>query len=316
MNTTASGLTQNGQDNEKRRKFLPLFFWFFLVVSLIGNIILFWLFNKERQRAQTVIKEKEIVLVEKDHTKEDLLKLQEDFSMIKTSNKKINSELEKKKDEIAQLIKEADQHKGDAWYISKLQKQTEGLKTIRKGYIRAIDSLNTSNKFLLKENVKVRTQYLSEKEKTSNLLKEKEDLQGTLNKGGLLKASGTKAEAVIVRRGGKKESETKKARKADKIKVTTTIIANELAKKGDKDIYMRIVTPDGRELARAIDDANSFSFNGVRGFFCAKETISYNNIETPLVMYAINKGGFLPGKYIIELYCEEHLMGQTTLDLE
>ena len=315
MDTKTSSL-QEQPEKDKRRRILLFVIWLLLLISIVGNGVLFWLFSKERKRAQTVIKEKEIVMVEKDHTKDDLLKLQEDFSMIKTNNKKINAELEQKRAEIADLIKEADKHQGDAWYISKLQKQTEGLKNIMKGYIRAIDSLNTSNKFLLKENVKVRTQYLSEKEKTSNLIKEKEDLQVSLNKGGLLKSSGTVAKGVIVRRGGKKESDTKKAKKVDKIKVTTTIIANELAKKGDKDIYMRVVTPDGRELARAIDDANSFAFNGVRGFFCAKETITYENQEMPITLYAVNKAGFLPGKYIIELYCDENLMGQTTLVLE
>jgi len=304
-------------DNQKKKKRLLLFLlWFFLLFSIVGNGILYWLYLKERNRAQTVITEKKVVIVERDHTKQDLIQLQQDYSMIQTNNKKIQHELEEKKQQIAQLILDADKHKGDAWYIAKLQREGDNLRSIMKNYIRTIDSLNTSNKSLLKENVKVRTQYLSEKERASTLIKEKDELQNTINKGALLKVSSVKAAAVIVRRGGKKESETKKAHKANKIKVTGIIVENALASKGNKEVFLRVVTPDGKELARAIDDANSFSFNGVRGFFCAKEIIQYDNIEMPITLYAENKAGYLPGKYQIEIYCEEALIGQTTLILD
>ena len=111
MDTKTSSL-QEQPEKDKRRRILLFVIWLLLLISIVGNGVLFWLFSKERKRAQTVIKEKEIVMVEKDHTKDDLLKLQEDFSMIKTNNKKINAELEQKRAEIADLIKEADKLKG------------------------------------------------------------------------------------------------------------------------------------------------------------------------------------------------------------
>jgi hypothetical protein len=299
---------------EKKDKRLVLIV--FLVLSLAGNCILGWLYWQERNKSNTITSEKETVIVERDNVKSDLVQLKDDYNTLQTSDKKIQAELDEKKTKIDSLIREADKHKGDAWYISKLKKETETLRNIMKGFVQTIDSLNTFNKTLLKENVKVRTQFLSEKEKSSSLTKEKEDLQGVIDIGSILKASGVKATGIIVRAGGKKESETKKARRSDKIRVTLTIDENSLAKKGNREIYLRIITPDGKELSRAMDDANSFSFKGTHGFFCARQSIKYDNQETPVTLYAESVKKFPAGKYIIEVYCDQNILGQTTLTLE
>ena len=302
---------KNEKKSDKKSLFLTL-----LIVSVIGNGILFWLYWQERGRANTIITEKQTIIVERENIKSDLEKLKEDYGALETSDKKIQADVEEKKAQIEQLIVEADKHKNDGYYIAKLKKETETLRKIMVGYVHTIDSLNTQNKTLLTENVKVRTQYVSEQEKTTQLAKEKDDLQGVINTGSILRGSGTKAMGVNVRSGGKKESETSRARKADKIKVSLTIGENTIAKKGNREVYLRILTPDGKELARAMDDANSFSFNGVRGFFCARQTINYDNKELPLALYAESKNGFIPGKYIAEVYCEGSQIGQSTFTLE
>jgi hypothetical protein len=289
---------------------------FFLIFSLIGNGVLGWLLWTEKNKAAQIITEKETVIVERDNVKNDLVQLKDDYSNLQTSNKQIQGELDDKKARIDSLIKEADKHKGDAWVIAKLKKETVSLREIMRSYVHTIDSLNGMNKTLLKENVKVRSEFLSEKEKTNSLNREKEDLQNVINTGSILQASGTKAMAIVVRSGGKKESETKKARKADKIKVSLTIAANTIAKKGKREVYLRLITPDGKELSRGYDDANSFSFNGKTGFFCARASIDYQNIETPVNLYAESAQKFLAGKYMIEVYCDQNLMGATSLVLE
>lgn len=315
IKTTVPDIKPTTVVKEKKAK-KSLVLLFLLLLSIAGNGVLAWLFHNEQQRANIVVMERETVIVERDNVKNDLVQLQTDFGTLKTNDKKIQADLDEKKEQIAGLIEEADKHKGDAWYISKLKKETETLRKIMQGYIHTIDSVNTQNKTLLKENVKVRTQYLSETEKANELTKEKEDLEGRISTGSILKASGTKASGVSVRDGGKKESETKKARKSDKIKVTLTIGENSLAKKGQREVYLRVLTPDGKELTRALDDANSFSFNGVRGFFCARQSINYDNKEIPVTLYAEDKNKFIPGKYIIEVYCEQNRIGQTAITLE
>ncbi|MCC6691577.1 MAG: hypothetical protein IT235_08605 [Bacteroidia bacterium] len=310
-NPTANSAEQEKKDGKKRRFIILL-----LLISLCVNGILLWLYTQERNRANIVIKEKETVIVERESVKADLLQLKADYDDLQTTDQALQVELASRKAQIAQMIIEADKHKNDAYIISKLKKETETLRKIMQGYVHTIDSLGTMNKTLLTENANVRTKFLSEKERSNQLAQDKESLQDVINVASLLKANGIKATGVNLRSGGKKESETKRARKTDKIKVTFTVAENTIAKKGSREVYLRILTPDGKELTRALDDANSFAFNGVKGFFCARQTIKYDNKEMPLALYAENKSGYIPGKYIIEAYCEGAMMGQTTLVLD
>ena len=92
---------------------------------------------------------------------------------------------------------------------------------------------------------------------------------------------------------------------------------NKIAKKGDRTIYARIVTPDGKELAKSTDESNTFKFNGSKGYFAAKTTVTYNNEEMNVTIYTSKTDvEFLPGKYIIEITTDEFVVGTTTLVLE
>ena len=299
------------KDEKKNRTILM-----FLIFSGILNGVLFFLYLYERENYKTVVVEKQTIVEKGNDVKAELVQLQEEYLSLETSDKVLRIELDDKKEKIAKLILEAEKHKGDAYYISKLKKETETLRTIMKGYIHTIDSLNTLNKTLFSENIKVNSKLLTEKEKNEQISREKEELSTVIKQGSVLTATGIVAAGVHYRSGGKKEIETTKARKTEKIKVSFTIGENRIAQKGKRELFLRILTPDGKELARSLDDANSFSFNGVRGFFCDRKGIDYQNAATSVSMFAELKAGFVAGKYMIQVYTEGSEIGETTLVLE
>lgn len=301
--------TQEKKDNKR-----PLIIIIILLIAT--NAILAWLYVQEHNRKNEVIVLKETIEKERDNVKTDLLKLQEEYNTLQTNDQKIQAELEEKKAQIAQLLEEADKHKDDAYIISKLKRETETLRKIMKSYVHTIDSLNTLNQTLTAEKAQVQTELVNEQGKSAKLNQEKEELKNVVATGQLLKAQGIKAVGVRLKSGGKKEVETDKAKRAEKIKVSFTLSENRIAQKGSKDVYLRVITPDGKELARGYDDANAFTFNGVRGYFCEKESVNYDNKEVPMSIYAGLANGFLPGRYILEVYCDQAMIGQTTLTLE
>ena len=306
------GTSAKESDENKSNKTLLIL----LIFSAILNVGLFGLYWMEHDNYKVQVVEKYIVVEQRDSVKMDLVQLQNEYSVLETSDKSLQDTLTAKREQISLLIKEADKHKGDVYIMAKLKKETETLRTIMKGYIKTIDSLNTSNKNLYAENIKTNTKLLSEKEKNEQITKEKEGLQTVINKGSVLTANAIKAMGVHYRSGGKKEIETTKARKTEKIKVSFVIGENRIAQKGKRDVYLRILTPDGKELARGLDDANSFSFNGARGFFCDRQTVNYDNNAANMNMFAEQKAGFPAGKYIIQVYCEGNQIGETMLTLE
>ena len=304
--------TPNKKENKKKIGLLP---WLCLVLSLGTNGVLVYLLNGARE---TVIQKEQIiktVYVEKDNLKNDLLQLKGEYENLKTSNVGLQSQIDEKKAQIELLIKEAEKHKGDAYIINKLRKETETLRLIMQGYVHTIDSLNTLNQKLVVEKKDVLRKLDEEKNKSTELNKEKQDLQKTINTASILSCYNVTAQAIDVKRGGKKQSTTTKAKRADLIKVSYTLGENKLARSGSKDVYIRIMTPDGKEMAKNYDDNCRFKFNDSFGYFAGKTTIDYANKEIGVMSLCEGSTGFLPGKYNIEITCDGVVIGTGSLTL-
>ena len=287
-----------------------------LALLLIGNGIFFWLWLQERGRANTVVVEKQNVVVERDNVKADLLDLQKQYATLQTSDKGLQEDLDAKRAQIAELIEQAEKHKNDSYIISKLQKETETLRKIMKHFVVEIDSLNTLNKTITAEKEKVTTDLHTEKEKTQKLSKDKEALQSTVNIGSVLKAENPTATGVKFKSGGKKEVETTKASRVERIKVSFVLGENRIAKKGSRSVYIRITTPDGKELCKSPDEDNMVKFNGGKGFYAAKQDISYNNEDTAVNVFCPSPNPFISGKYLIDIICDDVVVGNTTITLK
>ncbi len=300
--------------NENRKKSGLL--WILIALLAITNGVTFWMYTQEKNKAASEIIVKEQVIVERDNVKGELLQLQKDYANLQTNDKALQAEIDAKKAEIAQLLEDAEKHKGDAYIISKLKKESETLRQIMRGYVRTIDSLGTLNKTLIVEKDNVLKELDSEKGKTTTLNKEKEDLKATIQKGSILTCFNILAKGVKFKSGGKKESETSKASRAEKIKVSFSLGENKIAKAGEKTVFVRIVTPDGKEMAKNYDDNYRFSFDKSSGYFAGKQALNYANAEISGVTYCEGKDPLVSGNYIIEVVCDGVIIGSTNLRLD
>jgi hypothetical protein len=304
-----------GEQPKEKKKGGALVLWILILLLAGGNGVLAWFYLQEKQRAdktEVIIKQ---VFIERDNVKSDLLKVQEEYATLQTNDAKVNKELDEKRAYIAELLEEAEKHKGDAYVIMKLKKETETLRKIMKHYVYTIDSLGQLNEHLIAEKKSISADLNKEKDKSTNLSKEKEDLQKQVDAAALLKATNFKALGVRTKSGGKKEFETTKASKVEKIKVSLSFAENPLAKKGNRIAYFRIMTPDGKEMYKSAE--NTFTFDGAKGYFAGKQPFEYNNTEIGITSYCSNSGEkFVPGKYMIEVTVDGSVIGNTTLVLE
>lgn len=305
---------EESTSNENRKKSGLL--WILIALLAITNGVTFWMYTQEKNKAANEIIVKEQVIVERDNVKGELLQLQKDFENLETNDKALQAEIEAKKAEIAQLLEDAEKHKGDAYIISKLKKESETLRQIMRGYVRTIDSLGTLNKTLIVEKDNVLKELDSEKGKTTTLNKEKEDLKATIQKGSILTCFNVVAKGVKFKSGGKKESETSKASRTEKIKVSFSLGENKIAKAGEKTVFVRIVTPDGKEMAKNYDDNYRFTFDKSSGYFAGKQALNYANAEISGVTYCEGKDPLVAGNYIIEVVCDGVIIGNTSLRLD
>lgn len=303
------------EDKEKSNKKKGLILWIIILLLMGTNGYTIWLLLQEQNRfvEQKVVTE--TVIVERDNVKSDLLVLQKDYEGIVAKDALMQKDIDEKKARIEELIIEAEKHKGDAYMLSKLRKEAETLRSIMQGYVRTIDSLNTLNQNLVAEKKTVLKQLDVEKEKQNTLVKEKEELKTTIAKGSILTCFNVSAKAVLFKKGGKKEVETTKARKTEKIKVSFSLGENKIAKSGEKTVYIRIMTPDGKELAKSYDETYKFTFNKSSGYYAGKETLNYANVEISGVTYCEGQGEFVPGNYVIDITCDGVVIGNGSIKL-
>jgi len=301
------------QENEQKKRGGIL--WIVICLLLGSNLITLWLYWQEKNKAAEQIVVTEKVLVEKSTIQNDLVSLQKEYDNLKTSDVALQKEIDEKKAYIEQLIKQAEKHKGDAYIISKLKKETETLRLIMIGYVHTIDSLGQLNQTLRVEKAEVIKALDNEKEKITGLNKEKDELKATIEKGSILTCFNIKAIAVKLKSGGKKESVVDKAKRADKIKVSFTLSENKIAKPGEKTVYVRIITPDGKEMAKNYDDNYKFNFDKSSGYYAGKTALNYANVEISGVLYAEGQEPLVPGNYIIEVTCDNVVVGTTALKL-
>jgi hypothetical protein len=254
--------------------------------------------------------------VERDNLSADLSDLQKEYETLKTNDATLQRDIDEKKTRIAELLKEAEKHKNDSYIIAKLKKETQTLREIMIHYVHTIDSLNTLNQTLVAEKKTVLRQLGEEKEKQATLVREKEELKTTIVKGSVLSCFNISAKGVAFRRGGAKEVETGKARKTEKIKVSFTLGENKIAKAGEKTVFIRIMTPDGKEMAKSYDEGYKFAFNKSVGYFAGKQSLNYANTEVSGVTYCEGQGEYVPGNYMLEIVCDGVVVGSANFRLD
>lgn len=312
---------ENQASQQKEKKNRSLHAIYLTIIFLLGGLCVFLAFQYKELR--TVVATREItieqVIKERSEVQNDLKELRSQYDALETSDKALSAELEAKKQYIDSLLVEAEKHKGDAYYIAKLKKETGTLREIMKGYIRTIDSLNQLNGKLIAEKNEVLTQLDDQKNQTKLASDDRDKLKNKIDRAALLSAFNVRAVGVKSARGGKKDSETSKASKVDFIKVTFDLSDNDLTAPGAHDIFIRVITPDAQEMSQGKDAQHQFSFGSTTSFYAAKKTIDYQN-QAMMVLAKCPKPKadeeLIPGNYLVEIYSDNVMIGSTQVTLE
>lgn len=128
-------------------------------------------------------------------------------------------------------------------------------------------------------------------------------------------ASALHAENVSVNavssKGKEREGGKYKAKRIDKLRVNFKLAENAVAKQNEKEIYLRVLDPDGAVLSDMATGSGSFIFNGRELIYSSKQTVSFTNTGQSVDIF-YGRGGIpmKDGKYAIELYSEGFKIGQ------
>ena len=133
---------------------------------------------------------------EKADLTEQLITLQNDYADLTSEYDTINYQLDSSREEIAQLIERV--RTTEATNRSKIrqyEKELGTLRSIMRGYIEQIDSLNTLNKQLTAEAASARKDAADSRRRSEELAQQVETLTDKVTAGSILKARGLRMEA-------------------------------------------------------------------------------------------------------------------------
>ena len=198
-----------------------------------------------------------------------------------------------------------------SWNLAKIkqyEKEVGTLRTVMKGYLRQIDSLNKLNNKLIAENVGYRKEISSITLRAEVAEEKAAELNNIVRQGSVLRARDISLVALNDR--GK---EITRVKNAARLRADFVLSANELADPGERTLYLRIISPDGYPLSTG--SVPTFEFEGERISYSASRDVDYQNEDLGVGIF-YSGSGFTAGKYAVQIYCDGYLIGSTEISLK
>ena len=232
----------------------------------------------------------------------DLEKMRFSYDTLQTESSMMVAEIAAQRDRIDGLITQV---KNGNWALSKAKKESETLRTIMKGYIATIDSINQLNIALTEENLAMKEHVEEVQDRNEKLERRQVNMEEIIAAGQVLQCSDISAVGVRLLSSGR-QRETTRADRADMIKVCFTLLENAIAESGDKNLYLNVLTPDSTLLET--EQGAGFS---------AKRTIDYANdrLDACIFYTADEAAELASGMYQIEVLEEDVVIGSTMIEL-
>lgn len=266
---------------------------------------------------------KEVELFQSDSARADLeavLKATDlELTEYKGKNSQLDQFLREKNDSLQEFADriEAMLRKGKLTReeLNKANDELDLLRYYKRKYLGQIDSLNTVIVNLNTENKTLRTDINKQKRKNEDLNMDIARLSNKVAIGAKLTTQNVFVTGVKLRSNGK-EKETIRVSQMDQLKITFGLNENYVTEKGNKDIYLKVVGPDGATVYNQVAGSGTFKFQNEESLYSTRKTIDYKQDAMQVSIYWDKGSEFVKGLYKAELYCEGFKIGATEFELK
>lgn len=305
---------QQNEKDKKSKTYLMILIGALLALN-IGIGINLWLGSKEKKELASKV---EGLSKDKNILQNEVKELEVELESLRTENQGLNEQLNEKDLAIEQKIKQIKQllSKGklsDAEY-KKAKAEILNLKGQIEEYKLRVAELTKQNEVLTEEKNVLTENLTIEQAKTAEQQKAIEARDKKIGQAKVLHASAITAVGVRERKiFGKKEVSTDKANKVEEIKVKFSLDKNVLADAGDKDIFVKIIGPDGAPITGKMQTTK---VDGTETLYTEKKTIDYKNEKVDDVIYCKKQGNYAKGEYTVEIFAEGYRIGSSKFTLK
>ena len=241
---------------------------------------------------------------EKAELAQQMVALQEDFSALNSDYENINHQLDTSREQVAMLIEKLNKTQAtNRAKIRQYEKELGTLRTIMKGYIVQIDSLNTLNKRLTADAAAARREAAESRRANEELSAQVENLSTQVSAGKVLRARAISLAGYY--------SNDKQGDRHSRVRymiANLSLVENSLADRGPVRGFVRVKDPEGVLLMN--NESVEFMVKDQVLQATASREVDYEGSEVDMSIYINDTGEFLKGVYTLEVYTEQSLLGR------
>ncbi|TXC78981.1 coiled-coil domain-containing protein [Luteibaculum oceani] len=257
-----------------------------------------WMMFENRSTIEQINLYNENLAQDKNALNDELNEMLAQYNELETDNTELQEEIITQKEKIEELQDEIAKNKGNIALIRKYKREVTTLRTIMKGYVVTIDSLNTLNKTLITENTNIKQQLSSTQQEYNRLNSTAQELKGKVKKASILQTFNVLFEGIRLRNSGK-QSETGRARRIEILKVCFTLGENITTAPGKKKIYIAVENSEGQVILPKQNGQDP----DAPPVYTEMREVEYENEQMDVCIYANLNGEELPeGDYLVKIF--------------
>ncbi len=305
---------QQNEKDKKSKTYLAILIGALLILNIGIGVNLYMSNRKKNELAVKV----DTITSQNTQLTTELQAAENEIKSLQEANQGLEGKLTERDEAIAQKITQIKilLSKGKL-SASELQKAKSEIATLRsqiEDYKTQITQLTEKNAELTSANEGLNQTLTAEQMKTADQARTIDSKNRTIGLAKKLNAGVISAMGVRERKMfGKKELETNKANKVEEVKVKFTIDKNEVADAGEKDIFVKIIGPDGSPITTKVQTTK---VDGTETLYTEKKTVDYKNEKSEQTVYCTKQGGYKPGEYTVEIFAEGYRIGTTKFTLK
>ena len=287
-----------------------------LSVALVATLIM--LFSKDKE-LKTVTSERdemeEMYAIEKDSLQreyEDYLVIFDGYQQRGISNDSLQDELSREQQRVQDLLEELRQTKAsNARKISELKKELATVREVAQNLMIQVDKLNADNQRLTQENQQKKQENQQLKNENTKLTNQNTQLQETVSRASMLEI--TSLDMIMLNKNDRK---TRMVSNMRKLQFDFVIAKNITCTPGVKELYARIMDPEGNLLGET--EEKRFHFENADIPYTLVNSFEYTGEEYKGVCYYAfaEDEEVKKGYYTIDFCCDGNLIGSFPFQLK
>ena len=305
---------QQNEKDKKSKTYLAILIGALLILNIGIGVNLYMSNRKKNELAVKV----DTITAQNTQLSTELLAAENEIKSLQEANQGLEGKLTERDEAIAQKITQIkillSKGKLSASELQKAKSEIAALRNQIEDYKSQIEQLTQKNAELTTANDGLNQTLTAEQMKTAEQARTNDSTNSTHGIAKKLNAGSIRAMGVRERKMfGKKELETNKANKVEEIKVRFSIDKNEIADAGEKDIFVKIIGPDGAPIATKVQTTK---VDGTETLYTEMKTVDYKNEKSEQVVYCKKQGTYKPGEYTVEIFAEGYRIGTTKFSLK